>query len=153
MTESKRWLPHVSVAAIIEKDNKFLLVEERKEGKLLLNQPAGHWENNETLIEAVIRETLEETTWHFRPTYLVGIYQWQHPNIQELTYLRFAFAGELLTQDTSLKLDDGIENTVWYNKKEIDDSAERHRSPQLIKCVEDYLNGQRYPLNCIHWVK
>jgi len=151
-TKSERWLPHVSVAAIIERDHKFLLVEERKEGKLMLNQPAGHWENNETLMEAVVRETLEETTWHFRPTYLVGIYQWQHPKNQELTYLRFAFAGNLLTQDPTRSLDEGIENTVWYSKKEILDSVDRHRSPQLIKCVEDYLNGKQYPLECINLI-
>ena len=151
-TKNERWLPHVSVAAIIEKDKKFLLVEERKEGRLMLNQPAGHWENNETLVEAVIRETLEETAWHFRPNYLVGIYQWQHPKDKELTYLRFAFGGELLSKDHTRHLDDGIENTVWYDKKEILDSVDRHRSPQLVKCVEDYINGNRYSLDCIHLV-
>lgn len=153
MSNNDRWLPHVSVAAIIEQDKRFLLVEEYKEGRLMLNQPAGHWENNETLLEAVIRETLEETAWHFRPTYLVGIYQWQHPKDKTLTYLRFAFAGDLLEQDTARNLDEGIENTVWLNEQEILDSVDRHRSPQLLKCVQDYLSGQQYPLDCVQLVK
>jgi len=157
MTNTKnnqqRWLPHVSVAAIIERDKQFLLVEEIKQGKLMLNQPAGHWENNETLEEAVIRETLEETAWHFKPTFLIGIYQWQHPIENNLTYLRFAFGGDLLEHDKFRTLDHDIENTIWLNEAEIRGSIERHRSPQLIKCVEDYLSGQRYPLECIHLVK
>jgi len=151
--EENRWLPHVSVAAIIEKDRRFLLVEEKKENQLLLNQPAGHWENNETLVEAVIRETLEETAWHFKPQYLLGIYQWQHPIKADLTYLRFAFGGDLIEHDPSRTLDTGIERTLWFTAQEIRDSVNRHRSPQLLKCVEDYLDNIRYPLSCLNLIK
>lgn len=146
---NERWRPHVSVAAVIEKDNHFLMVEERKEGKLVLNQPAGHWENHETLIEAVKRETLEETTWHFEPRYLLGIYQWAHPTQSDLTYLRFAFCGDLLEQDCTLTLDNDIEKPVWLNKEALLSSVHRHRSPQVLRCINDYINGQRFPLNCL----
>ncbi len=149
---SYRWRPYVSVAAIIEQDKRFLLVEERKEGKLVLNQPAGHWENNETLVEAVVRETLEETTWHFQPTHLLGIYQWQQPDHPDITYLRFAFCGMLSGQDDTQSLDPDIENTVWMNEPEIRATKPRHRSPQVMRCVEDYLQGQRYPLDCLKFI-
>lgn len=148
-THKPRWRPHVSVAAVIERDRQFLFVEERKQGKLVLNQPAGHWENNETLIEAVKRETLEETTWHFEPRHLLGIYQWKPDVHGDITYLRFAFCGNLLHQDETRALDPDIENTIWLNEKELHDSVNRHRSPQVLRCVNDYLQGVRYPLDCL----
>jgi len=148
-----RWQPNVTVAAVIERDDKFLLVEENINNVLQLNQPAGHWEYGETLVEAVIRETLEETAWHFTPSHLIGIYHWQHPSIENTTFLRFTFTGELLKQAKQQILDAGIERTVWMNLQEIKNSVTRHRSPQLLLCVEDYLEGKRYPLDCITVVK
>lgn len=144
-----RWQPFVTVAAVIEKENKFLLVEEKINGENLLNQPAGHWEKNETLIEAVIRETLEETAWYFQPEYLLGIYRWQLPNQQEQCYLRFAFTGKLLDKDTGRKLDPPIITTTWMTKNQLLAEQHRHRSPQVLRCVEDYLAGKRFPLDCL----
>ena len=148
-----RWLPHVTVAAIIEQENKFLLVQENINGQLLLNQPAGHWENGETLIEAVIRETLEETAWHFAPEYLVGIYQWQVPNNPDQIYLRFAFAGSIINFETDLTLDDPIVRTVWHDYEALLKTRNQHRSPQLLQCVDDYRAGKRYSLDCLVNVK
>jgi len=148
-----RWLPHVTVAAIIEQENKFLLVEENINGQLLLNQPAGHWENGETLIEAVIRETLEETAGHFTPEYLVGIYQWQVPNNPGQIYLRFAFAGSISHFETDFILDDPIVRTVWYDYEALLDTRHQHRSPQLLQCVDDYRTGKCYSLDCLVNVK
>jgi len=145
-----RWQPHVTVAAIIEKDARFLLVEECINGQLLLNQPAGHWENGETLIDAISRETLEETAWHFKPEYLVGIYQWQPPEQPQSTFLRFAFAGSLSGFEEDRELDSPITRTLWYKHQEIKESQDRHRSPQLLRCVEDYLKGKRYPLQVLN---
>ena len=144
-----RWQPHVTVAAIIERENQFLLVEENIENQLMLNQPAGHWENGETLLEAVIRETLEETAWHFTPEHLVGIYQWQPPNRPDQTYLRFAFCGSLTDFEENRKLDSPIVRTIWSDYDALIASKPKHRSPQLLLCVDDYLKGNRFPLNCI----
>lgn len=144
----EQWKPRVTVAAIIEKDNQFLIVEEDINNTIMLNQPAGHWEDNETLKEAVIRETLEETAWHFKPTHLVGIYQWKHTSSGD-TYLRFAFTGELLTKDKNRTLDDGIIQARWYTKEELLENMDRHRSPQLMLCIDDYLAGKRIPMEII----
>lgn len=142
-----RWTPHVTVAAIIHKENQFLLVEEKIDDKLLLNQPAGHWENGETLIEAVIRETLEETAWYFKPEFLVGIYQWQHPEKLEKTYLRFAFSGSVGKFDASRPLDKPIVRTIWADYNTIIKTQFKHRSPQLLRCVDDFLQGYKVPLS------
>ncbi len=148
-----RWQPYVTVAAIIERDDQFLLVEEDIDGKLTLNQPAGHWENGETLTEAVIRETLEETAWHFTPEYLVGIYQWQHPKRTELTYLRFAFGGSLTKFEENRKLDSPIVRTLWCDYDKLINTQSRHRSPQLQLCVDDYLAGKRFSMDILTHVK
>ena len=148
MAIQEQWKPRVTVAAIIEKDNRFLIVEEDIDNRVMLNQPAGHWEDNETLIEAVIRETLEETAWHFQPTQLVGIYQWKHTSSGD-TYLRFAFTGGLLSKDEHRTLDEGIIQASWYTKEELLKNQDRHRSPQLMLCINDYLSGKRFPLEMI----
>jgi len=148
-----RWQPHVTVAAVIEKENKFLLVEENIGNKIMLNQPAGHWENNETLLEAVSREVREETAWDFKPTFLIGIYQWQLPANPEQTYLRFAFTGNISDFDPNRKLDDPIIRTIWSDYESICNNQQQHRSPQLLLCVEDYINGKRFSLDCITHVK
>lgn len=142
------WTPHVTVAAIIERDGKFLLVEENTNDGVRFNQPAGHWERDETLAQGVAREALEETAWHFSPRWLQGIYRWQHPH-REITYLRFAFGGELHAHEAERALDDGILRAVWLTPEEIRAGAEKHRSPLVALCVEDYLAGKRYPLDLI----
>jgi ADP-ribose pyrophosphatase YjhB (NUDIX family) len=142
------WKPNVTVAAVVERDGKFLLVEELAGGELVLNQPAGHWEQNESLIQGATRETLEETGYDFTPTALVGIYRWPHPK-REITYLRFAFAGEITGYDAERKLDEGIVRAVWMTPEEIAAEAERHRSPLVLRCIGDYLAGKRYPLELL----
>lgn len=142
------WKPNVTVAAIAERDGAFLLVEERSRGRLVLNQPAGHLEPGESLLDAVRRETLEETAWQFEPTALVGIYRWPHPS-KSTTYLRFAFCGRLGEHDQARGLDEGIEGTVWMSAQEIQEQRARHRSPQVMACVRDFLDGRRFPLECL----
>ena len=115
-------------------------------GEKVINQPAGHIENNETFIEAVIRETREETRWEFSPSYISGIYRWIHDNGE--TYLRIGFVGEVIKEHTELKLDTGIERATWLTEQEIRKQSNL-RSPLVIKTIEDYLTGQHYPLSLI----
>lgn len=142
------WKPNVTVAAVIHRDGKFLLVEEETEAGLAFNQPAGHLEEGESLVHAVAREALEETAYHFRPTHLVGVYQWRHPT-KELTYLRFAFAGDLYGWEPERPLDEGIVAARWLTLDQIRASLARHRSPLILRCCEDYLAGQRFPLDLL----
>ena len=142
------WKPNVTVAAVIHRDGKFLLVEEETEAGLAFNQPAGHLEEGESLVHAVAREALEETAYHFRPTHLVGMYQWRHPT-KELTYLRFAFAGDLYGWEPERPLDEGIVAARWLTLDQIRASQARHRSPLILRCCEDYLAGQRFPLDLL----
>ena len=142
------WKPSVTVAAIIERDGYFLLIEENTSEGVRLNQPAGHLDPNESLEAAVIRETMEETAHDFTPTALVGTYLTRAvpPRLgQDITYLRFAFCGQL-GQAYDRPLDDGILRTLWMSAQEIRASVARHRSPLVLQCVEDYLAGQRSPL-------
>ena len=143
------WKPNVTVAAVVEKDGLFLCVEEETDDGLLINQPAGHLEDGESLVDAVTREVLEETAWHFQPTELIGVYRWRHPE-KPITYLRFAFAGDLVQFDENRSLDKGIVRTLWLSRDELAQSVGRHRSPQVLRCVEDYTNGTRLPLECLH---
>lgn len=143
-----QWKPNVTVAAVIERDGRFLLVEEHTSQGIRYNQPAGHLESGESLLDAVRRETLEETAWSFEPEHLLGIYQYAHPG-DAVTYLRFAFTGRLLSHDDGRQLDDGIIRTVWMTPEEIDACVDRHRSPLLTRCVEDYRSGQRHPLSLL----
>ncbi|WP_034640876.1 NUDIX hydrolase [Chitinilyticum aquatile] len=142
------WKPNTTVAAIIERDGHFLMVEERILGELKLNQPAGHVEKNESIVAACVRETLEETAYAFTPTALVGIYQWTVPGT-DLTYLRYAFAGELGAHHAERTLDDGIEAAVWLSRDELLARGAQHRSPLILACVDDYLAGKRYPLELL----
>ncbi len=142
------WKPNVTVAALIEREGSFLLVEEETEDGLRFNQPAGHLDEGESLVAACVRETMEETAWGFTPTALVGIYQWQRPQ-GDTTYLRFAFSGELGTHDEGRVLDVGIQCAVWMTPEEIRATAERHRSPLVLQCVADYLTGRRFPLDLV----
>jgi len=143
------WKPNVVVAALAERDGRFLLIEEHTSRGLRLNQPAGHWDPGETLLDAVVRETLEESGYHFRPTSLVGIYSLPVPEL-DLTYLRFAFAGEIIGHEPDRALDEGIVRALWQTPAEIRAGRDSHRSPVLLQCVEDHLAGHRYPLELLH---
>ena len=142
------WKPNVTVAAVVERDGRFLLVEEETEEGVRYNQPAGHLDQGESLVEACVREALEETAWHFRPTALIGVYQWPRQR-GDTTYLRFAFAGELGAEEVGRPLDAGILRAVWLTPAEIEASRARHRSPLIFQCVQDYLAGRRFPLDLI----
>ena len=142
------WHPHVTVAAVIERDGKFLLVEEQTDQALVLNQPAGHWEANESLIAAVVRETLEETAYLIEPTAIIGIYRWPHPR-KDIVYLRFAFTGCILDHDAQRTLDVGIVRALWLDPDELRARSARHRSPPVLRCLEDYQAGKRYPLDLL----
>lgn len=143
------WKPHVVVAAVIEARGRFLLVEEETDEGLRLNQPAGHLEAGESLLQAVRREVFEETAHHFEPRALLGIYRWVHPR-KEQTFLRFAFTGELTGFDPHARLDEGILRTLWLSPEEIRANAPRHRSPLLARCLADYLAGRSYPLELLN---
>ena len=151
-----RWNPSVTVAAIIERDGKFLLVEEHTPEGLRLNNPAGHLDPGESPLQACARETLEETAFHFSPVALVGIYLSRferavpgQDELSDITYLRFAFRGELGQRVAGQALDVGIVRTLWLTPDEIRACAHLHRSPLLIKCMEDHLAGKAWPLDLI----
>ena len=200
---SGQWKPNPTVAAIVERAGRFLLVEEETDEGLRLNQPAGHLERGESLVAACARETLEETAWHFVPTALVGIYLWPRPQgdilaagprpagsplggpqgeaamacdpegsegepssppsvagppeevgrgsgrRSSITYLRFAFCGELGAHEDSRVLDAGILRALWLTPAEIEAARERHRSPLIMQCLADYHAGRRFPLELI----
>lgn len=148
-----QWKPNVTVAAVIERDGRYLLVEEETAEGIRFNQPAGHLEDGESLLEAVVRETLEETRYIFRPTALVGIYQWPRPQ-GDITYLRFAFAGEIIGEEQDRPLDAGIIAPRWVTLDEVKSSTMRHRSPLILQCIEDLAAGNSYPLELIrHYTK
>ena len=138
----------LTVAAVAERDGRFLCVEERIGGMLRINQPAGHLEPGESLLEGVIRETLEETAHEFTPHDLLGIYRWQHPD-NGLTYVRVAFIGTVGDPRPHLHLDMGIERVLWMTLDELRACRARHRSPLVMRCVEDFAAGTRYPLDLL----
>ena len=148
-----RWKPSVTVAAIIERDGKFLLVEEHTPEGLKLNNPAGHLDPGESIADGCAREALEETTHLFRPMALVGVYLSRMRRAstgEDVSYLRFAFCGDLGDAQAGRALDDGIVRTLWMTPQELRDSSARHRSPLLLRCMEDYLAGQRLPLSLLY---
>jgi 8-oxo-dGTP pyrophosphatase MutT (NUDIX family) len=142
------WKPHVTVAAVAEKQGRFLLVQERAAGRRVLNQPAGHLEDGESLLAAVRREVLEETAWQFEPRTIVGIYRWRHPG-SGITFVRFTFAGALLTHHSGLSLDPDIEQVVWLSAAELRRQQDSMRSPLVLGCVDDYLAGKSWPLEIL----
>jgi 8-oxo-dGTP pyrophosphatase MutT (NUDIX family) len=145
------WKPSVTVAAVIEHDGRFLLVEEQTADGIRLNQPAGHLDPGESLLAAAARETLEETAFGFTPTHLIGVYLWRSESAggPAATYLRFAFCGELGAFDPERSLDDGILRTLWLTPAEIAARRAEHRSPLVQRCVDDFRNGARYPLELL----
>lgn len=148
MAEPERWKPNVTVAAVIEQDGRFLVVEEETSDGLRLNTPAGHLDPGESLVEAVVREVLEETACRFAPTHLVGIYL-ASAAPGGTTYLRFAFAGSVGEPEPGRALDDGILRTLWLTPAEIEAERARHRSPLLALCVADHRGDRRYPLEML----
>lgn len=142
------WKPHVTVATVLERDGLFLLVEENTDDGIRYNQPAGHLEFGEALSDAAIRETLEETGYTCVPDALVGIYQWRKPE-RDLSYLRFAFSGRVLAHDARRQLDEDIIAAHWLTPDEIRARQAQLRSPMVMRCIDDYLAGRRFPLDLL----
>lgn len=142
------WKPNTTVAAIVEQGGKFLLVEEETADGVRLNQPAGHLEDGETLLQAVVREANEETAYQFTPEALLGVYHWRHPS-KEITYLRFAYIGTVAHHNPLQKLDDGIIRAIWMTVDEVRANRAILRSPQVLTCIEHYLAGQQFPLTVV----
>jgi 8-oxo-dGTP pyrophosphatase MutT (NUDIX family) len=156
LTQPERWKPSVTVAAIIERDGLFLLIEEHTPEGLRLNNPAGHLDPGESPQAGCVREALEETARHFVPTALVGIYlsRFQRPArvghaAEDITYLRFAYCGSVGEEIAGRTLDTGIVRSLWMHPDEVRASAARHRSPLVLRCMEDYLRGQRFSLDTV----
>jgi 8-oxo-dGTP pyrophosphatase MutT (NUDIX family) len=145
---TNEWYPHLTVATIIENNGNFLIVKELSDGKTVLNQPAGHVDENETLIEAAVRETLEETGWHVQIDALVGFYMYTSPD-NGTTYFRALFTATALEEEPNYTLDEGILAAQWLSLEEIRQQQPILRSPMVLQCVEDYLTGKRLPLDCI----
>jgi len=141
------WKPHVTVAAVAHRDQQYLMVEEIILGERVYNQPAGHLEAGETLLQAVVRETLEETRHPFTPNALVGIYRYLTPD-QSRTFLRFCFCGQTGTAD-ALPLDSAIQRAVWLTREEIEALPNR-RSPMVLSCINDFESGRLFPLDILH---
>ena len=164
------WKPNATVAVVVERDGRYLLVEELTPDGVRYNQPAGHLDHGESLLQAAVREALEETGCRVWPTALVGIYQWSPSGKGELTYLRFAYAAELVdgapqpaglvirsrrhagedqAHETPADLDEGILRALWLSYDEVLACRDRHRSPLVLQCLDDYRAGRRYPLELI----
>jgi 8-oxo-dGTP pyrophosphatase MutT (NUDIX family) len=161
---SDPWTPSVTVAAVIERDGRYLLVEEEVAGRLVINQPAGHWERGETLAAACTREVLEETGYDFVPTALVGIYRWHYPQGSRrgapagetelgVTFLRFAFAGDLVGWAPDRPLDREIRRVVWLEPEALQAETARHRSPLVARCVADRVAGRCFSLDVLAYLE
>ena len=148
--------PHITVAAVIEKDGKYLMVKELANDLVVFNQPAGHWEVDESLTDAAIRETLEETAWEFVPEALVGVYRWKHPHKGEV-YLRVTFCGSVKNFHDGQPLDHGIIEALWMTRQELAALPEiKRRSAMVLQSIQDYEQGRRYDLELLsevveHW--
>ena len=143
------WTPRTTVAAIVEDRGRFLMVEERdRDGRLVLNQPAGHLEDAESIADDARREVLEETSWEFRPDGLLGVYKWRIPS-RPLTYVRYCFFGSAVTHHPDRPLDADILRAVWMSEGDIMKQHAHHRSPMVARCLRDYVDGRRFPLEMI----
>ena len=143
------WQPHVTVATVIEHEGKYLLVEELSNGKLVYNQPAGHLDPNETLEQAAIRETLEETGWTIELEGVVGVALYHSPH-NDTTYNRTTFHAKALAHDPTITLDDGIQQAIWLSYEEICAASDKLRSQLVLRAIEQYRDGHRYPLSLIY---
>lgn len=146
--EGRFWQPDVTVATVVVRDGRLLMVEERVRGALVLNQPAGHLEPDESLLEAALRETLEETGWEVTLTAFIGAYQWKAP-ADGRHFLRLAFAAEPRRHHPDRALDEGIVQALWLTPAELSAENHRHRSPLVWRAVEDFLSGRRFPLQAL----
>ncbi len=144
----ERWFPHVTVAAVVEDNGRYLMVEEQVDGELRWNQPAGHLESGESIEQACLREALEETGYTIRTTSVCGIYLWKHPENGE-SFLRIGFSAEVVAFDASLELDAGIQRAVWLTPQQLRDCADLHRSPLVMRCLNDHIAGKCYPLSLL----
>ncbi len=144
------WKPNTTVASVIERDGLFLMVEEHTADGLRFNQPAGHLERGESLIDAAVRETLEETAFCFEPQCLVGVYQWTTPSA-DTQYLRFAFGGSAVDHEPARALDQGIVRALWMSRDELRECVTRHRSPLVMQCVDDWCSGRRAELDLLRY--
>jgi 8-oxo-dGTP pyrophosphatase MutT (NUDIX family) len=142
------WKPHVTVAAIAEQEGRFLVVEERVRGQLVINNPAGHLEESESFQDAIRREMLEETGWEFEPDVLTGIYLWKNRRL-DTTFLRLAFFGHCTRHHPDRPLDQGIVGPRWLTRAELANGTHTLRSPMVVRCIDDYLAGCRYPLDLL----
>jgi ADP-ribose pyrophosphatase YjhB (NUDIX family) len=146
------WNPEVTVAAVVERrverERRYLMVEELISGRLVLNQPAGHLEQGESLVDAVIRETREETAWRLRPEALVGVYLWRNPQT-ERSFLRFAFCGNVSDHQPDQPLDTGVQRALWLSQTQLLAQTGRLRSPLVLRCLDDFLLGKRLPLETV----
>ena len=148
--EGRFWQPDVTVATVVVREGRLLMVEERAHGKLVFNQPAGHLEPDESLTEAALRETREETGWDVRPTAFIGAYQWTAAD--DTPFLRFTFAAEPLRHHPGQALDEGIVQALWLTPTALQADMARLRSPLVWQAVSDWLAGQRYPLSLVRQV-
>jgi len=142
------WKVHVTVAAIVERAGRFLIVEETCGGRLVFNQPAGHLDPGETLQDAVVRETLEETGWHIRAEHFVLVQQWDRPERGD-TYVRFVFSASALARDPDCELDPVIAQVHWMSRTELAATTARLRSPMVLEAIDAYVKGQRYDLDVL----
>jgi 8-oxo-dGTP pyrophosphatase MutT (NUDIX family) len=142
------WRPDLTVAAVVERDGRFLVVEERIGGQLVLNQPAGHVEDGEDFLTAAIRETREETAWELVPAALLGCYLWRNPRNGRTT-LRVAFRGSVRDYRSAQPLDRGIHAVHWRSREELGADPDRLRSPLVLRCVEDYIAGRSFGLDVL----
>lgn len=145
------WRPDLTVAAIVQREQQFLIVEERIQGALVLNQPAGHVEDGESILEAALRETLEETAWRLRPRHLLGLYLWRNP-ANGSSILRVAISGEVLDHDGARALDEGIVAAHWMTRDELLAPTACLRSPLVMRCIDDHLAGVRHDLSALHYL-
>lgn len=143
--------PDLTVATVVARDGRLLMVEERVQGQAVFNQPAGHLEAGETLQRAAIRETLEETGWDVELIDFIGCYQWTSPD-DGRSFVRFAFSGRAGQHHPERALDDGILRALWLSPSEISACADRHRSPLVAAAIDDFLAGKRLPLHAVRWL-
>jgi 8-oxo-dGTP pyrophosphatase MutT (NUDIX family) len=147
------WKPNATVASVTERNGEYLMVQERASGVLVLNQPAGHLDQGESLLQAVVRETLEETAQIVRPVALIGVYMSRYKNEVEgvdATYLRFAFLCEWLGSEAGRKLDEPVEQALWLSAQQIAARQSEHRSALVSQTLDDHLRGRRFPLDLIY---